>query len=97
MIIKIETISFRKSQIAVKGEAYFYRPGRNFSFQSVFEVLDFQSKKGNVVTERSGQIKIRHKDEEIRFEQDSFPLYSSEKLYEKVSLLQVLLLILRSD
>jgi len=40
-------------------------------------------------TDGHGQIKLRHGDEEIRFEQDPFPLYPGEKLYGKVSPLQV--------
>jgi major vault protein len=35
------------------------------------------------------QIKLRYGDEEIRFEQDPFPLYPGEKLFGKVSPLQV--------
>jgi len=45
--------------------------------------------KGHVVKEEGGQIKIRHGDEEIRFEQDPFPLYPGEKLFGKVTPLQV--------
>jgi major vault protein len=48
-----------------------------------------KGKDAAVVTEPSGQVKIRHGDEEIRFEQDPFPLYPGEKLYGKVSPLQV--------
>jgi len=40
-------------------------------------------------TETSGQVRLRHGDEEIRFEQDPFPLYPGEKLFGKVSPLQV--------
>eukprot|EP01122_Echinamoeba_exundans_P017212 TRINITY_DN8_c0_g1_i1.p1 TRINITY_DN8_c0_g1~~TRINITY_DN8_c0_g1_i1.p1 ORF type:complete len:839 (+),score=294.77 TRINITY_DN8_c0_g1_i1:94-2610(+) len=42
-----------------------------------------------VVKDESGQVKLRHGDEEIRFQQDPFPLYPGEKLYGKVSPLQV--------
>jgi len=45
--------------------------------------------KGGIILEPSGQAKIRHGDEEIRFEQDPFALYPGEKLYGKVSPLQV--------
>jgi len=48
-----------------------------------------KGKDGAVVSEHSGQVKIRHGDEEIRFEQDPFALYPGEKLYGKVSPLQV--------
>lgn len=41
------------------------------------------------VVDDHGQIKLRHGDEEIRFEQEPFPLYPGEKLYGKVSPLQV--------
>lgn len=44
---------------------------------------------GRVVMDRHGQTKLRHGDEEIRFEQEPFPLYCGEKLYGKVSPLQV--------
>jgi len=44
---------------------------------------------GQVVTDASGQVKLRHGDEEIRFAQEPFPLYPGEKLYGKVSPLQV--------
>eukprot|EP01115_Flamella_aegyptia_P000410 TRINITY_DN1058_c0_g1_i5.p1 TRINITY_DN1058_c0_g1~~TRINITY_DN1058_c0_g1_i5.p1 ORF type:complete len:822 (+),score=493.06 TRINITY_DN1058_c0_g1_i5:83-2548(+) len=45
--------------------------------------------KGQVVLEKNGQIKLRHGDEEIRFEQEPFPLYPGEKLFGKVTPLQV--------
>jgi len=45
---------------------------------------------GSPVTEKNnGQVKLRHGDEEIRFEQEPFPLYPGEQLYGKVSPLQV--------
>jgi len=45
---------------------------------------------GVALTDKSGQIKLRHGDEEIRFENtDPFPLYPGETLYGKVSPLQV--------
>jgi len=42
-----------------------------------------------VQKDASGQAKLRHGDEEIRAEQDPFPLYPGEKLFGKVSPLQV--------
>jgi len=39
--------------------------------------------------EKSGQVKLRHGDEEIRFSQDPFVLYPGEKVFGKVSPLQV--------
>jgi len=45
--------------------------------------------KGLLVTEKNGGVKLRHGDEEIRFEQDPFPLYPGEKLVGKVTPLQV--------
>jgi major vault protein len=45
--------------------------------------------KGNVVVDKDNQIKLRHGDEEIRFEQEPFALYPGEKLVGKVSPLQV--------
>jgi len=44
---------------------------------------------GGVVTDAHGQVKLRHGDEEVRFEQEPFPLYPGEQLYGKVSPLQV--------
>jgi major vault protein len=41
------------------------------------------------VLDAHGQVKLKHGDEEIRFEQDPFPLYPGEKLVGKVSPLQV--------
>eukprot|EP01121_Diplochlamys_sp_Union-15-3_P020578 TRINITY_DN804_c1_g2_i1.p1 TRINITY_DN804_c1_g2~~TRINITY_DN804_c1_g2_i1.p1 ORF type:complete len:863 (-),score=241.09 TRINITY_DN804_c1_g2_i1:5-2521(-) len=48
-----------------------------------------RDEEGHVVRDNLGQIKIKHGDEEIRFEQEPFPLYPGEKLYGKVSPLQV--------
>jgi major vault protein len=48
-----------------------------------------RDEKGKVITDKSGQIKLRHGDEEIRFEQEPFPLFPGEKLYGKVTPLQV--------
>jgi major vault protein len=44
---------------------------------------------GHVKTDVHGQVKLRHGDEEIRFEQEPFPLYPGEQLFGKVSPLQV--------
>jgi len=44
---------------------------------------------GSVVTDGHGQVKLRHGDEEVRFENEPFPLYPGEQLYGKVSPLQV--------
>jgi major vault protein len=49
-------------------------------------------KDGKAVTDNNGQVKIRHGDEEVRFDNcDPFPLYPGETLYGKVSPLQVVL------
>jgi len=48
-----------------------------------------RNEKGHIVREDSGQIKVRHGDEEIRFEQEPFALYPGEKLFGKVTPLQV--------
>jgi len=48
-----------------------------------------RDEKGTLVLEKSGQVKLRHGDEEIRFEQDPFVLYPGEKVFGKVSPLQV--------
>ena len=42
-----------------------------------------------IIKEKNGQIKLKHGDEEIRFEQEPFPLYPGEKLFGKVTPLQV--------
>eukprot|EP01113_Clastostelium_recurvatum_P017879 TRINITY_DN210_c0_g1_i1.p1 TRINITY_DN210_c0_g1~~TRINITY_DN210_c0_g1_i1.p1 ORF type:complete len:884 (-),score=341.02 TRINITY_DN210_c0_g1_i1:121-2772(-) len=44
---------------------------------------------GTPISDDHGQYKLRHGDEEIRFEQDPFPLYPGEKLLGKVAPLQV--------
>jgi len=45
---------------------------------------------GDVVKDKNGQIRLRHSDQEIRFESpDPFPLYPGESLVGKVSPLQV--------
>jgi major vault protein len=44
---------------------------------------------GKIITDEHGQVKLRHGDEEIRFEQEPFPLYPGEQLFGKVSPLQV--------
>lgn len=41
------------------------------------------------VVDNHGQVRLKHGDEEIRFEQEPFPLYPGEKLIGKVSPLQV--------
>jgi len=48
-----------------------------------------RNKDGSVVTDEHGQVKLRHGDEEVRFDSDPFPLYPGEQLYGKVSPLQV--------
>jgi major vault protein len=44
---------------------------------------------GTPAIDEHGNYKLRHGDEEIRFEQEPFPLYPGEKLFGKVSPLQV--------
>jgi major vault protein len=41
------------------------------------------------VVDEHGQVRLKHGDEEIRFEQEPFPLYPGEKMVGKVSPLQV--------
>jgi major vault protein len=48
-----------------------------------------RDEEGKPRVDEHGQIKLRHGDEEIRFESEPFPLYPGEKLYGKVSPLQV--------
>jgi len=44
---------------------------------------------GNPVLDEFKNVKLRHGDEEIRFEQEPFPLYPGEKLVGKINPLQV--------
>jgi len=48
-----------------------------------------RNEKGDVRRDEMQQYRLRHGDEEIRFEQPPFPLYPGEKLFGKVSPLQV--------
>jgi major vault protein len=48
-----------------------------------------KDEKGAVVKDSNGQIRLRHGDEEIRFEQEPFALYPGEKVIGKVTPLQV--------
>jgi len=61
-------------------------PPRHYSIIANPVVKD---KDGVVLREKGGQVKLRHGDEEIRFEQEPFPLYPGEKLFGKVTPLQV--------
>jgi len=61
-------------------------PPRNYCIISNPVVRD---EKGRVVTENGGTAKLRHGDEEIRYEGEPFGLYPGEKLFGKVSPLQV--------
>jgi len=49
-----------------------------------------RSKDGKILEDEYGQVRVSHGDQEIRFSQDPFPLYPSEKLASKVTPLQVL-------
>eukprot|EP01089_Gocevia_fonbrunei_P023435 TRINITY_DN98_c0_g1_i1.p1 TRINITY_DN98_c0_g1~~TRINITY_DN98_c0_g1_i1.p1 ORF type:complete len:818 (+),score=286.08 TRINITY_DN98_c0_g1_i1:99-2552(+) len=48
-----------------------------------------QRKEGVIIKDENGNAKLRHGDEEIRFEQEPFPLYPGEELRGKVQALQV--------
>jgi major vault protein len=61
-------------------------PPRNFCIIANPVMRD---EKGNPLLDSNGQVRLRHGDEEIRFEQEPFPLYPGEKLAGKVSPLQV--------
>jgi len=62
-------------------------PPRNYAIIGNPVVRD---KDGNVVLDSHGQVRLKHGDEEIRFQQEPFPLYPGEKLVGgKVSPLQV--------
>jgi major vault protein len=61
-------------------------PPRNYCIISNPVMRD---EKAKIVTDPNGQVKYRHGDEEIRFEQDPFALFPGEKLTGKVTPLQV--------
>jgi len=48
-----------------------------------------KDKEGKLLVDDHGQIRLKHGDEEIRFEQEPFPLYPGEKMLGKVNALQV--------
>ena len=48
-----------------------------------------RDEKENVVTDKHGQVKLRHGDEEVRMSQPPFALFPGESLYGKVAPLQV--------
>jgi major vault protein len=48
-----------------------------------------RNEKNEPLTDKHGNYRVRHMDEEIRFEQEPFPLYPSEKLRDKIAPLQV--------
>jgi len=48
-----------------------------------------RNKDNSLVVDEHGNIKLRFGDEEIRFEQDPFPLYPGEQIFGKVNALQV--------
>lgn len=73
-------------KVALGPEPMVMIPPRNYCIIANPVIRD-QAKKP--LTDEHGQIKLRHGDEEIRFEQEPFPLYPGEKLYGKVSPLQV--------
>lgn len=68
-------------------EAMVMIPPRHFCIISNPVIRD--AKTSAVVRDKHGQIKLRHGDEEIRFEQEPFVLYPGEKVFGKVSPLQV--------
>merc|ERR1712054_490318 len=49
-----------------------------------------RDKNGEPVVDEHSNYKLRHGDEEIRFEQEPFPLYPGESLYGKVVKLNVI-------
>eukprot|EP01120_Amphizonella_sp_Union-15-10_P015948 TRINITY_DN82_c0_g1_i2.p1 TRINITY_DN82_c0_g1~~TRINITY_DN82_c0_g1_i2.p1 ORF type:complete len:848 (+),score=262.05 TRINITY_DN82_c0_g1_i2:40-2544(+) len=82
-----QTFTRQDHQKLVAGpEAMIMIPPRHYAI--IQNPVDRDSE-GQLVYDKLKQIKIRHGDEEIRFEQEPFPLYPGEKLYGKVSPLQV--------
>eukprot|EP01110_Echinostelium_bisporum_P011759 TRINITY_DN57_c0_g1_i2.p1 TRINITY_DN57_c0_g1~~TRINITY_DN57_c0_g1_i2.p1 ORF type:complete len:845 (-),score=482.36 TRINITY_DN57_c0_g1_i2:190-2691(-) len=61
-------------------------PPRNYCIIANPVIL---TKDGKPATDDHGQYKLKHGDEEIRFEKEPFPLYPGERLVGKVSPLQV--------
>jgi len=61
-------------------------PPRNYCIIANPIVTD---KDGKPAMDSHGQVRLKHGDEEIRFEKEPFPLYPGEKLMGKVSPLQV--------
>jgi major vault protein len=82
-----KTFTRQDHEIVVAGpEPMIMIPPRHYCIIANPVVRDAAKK---VTVDAEGQVKLRHGDEEIRFEQEPFPLYPGEKLYGKVSPLQV--------
>jgi len=73
-------------KVVLGPEPYVMIPPRNYAIIANPVVRD---KDGKVVLHSYGQVRLKYGDEEIRFEQEPFPLFPGEKLYGKVSPLQV--------
>jgi major vault protein len=67
-------------------EAMIMIPPRNYC---IIQNPVQRDEQGKIVREAGGQIRCRQGDEELRFEQEPFPLYPGEKLFGKVTPLQV--------
>jgi len=48
-----------------------------------------KDKKGDIILDKYGQAKLNHGDQEVRLEQDPFPLYPGEKISGRIQPLQV--------
>jgi len=82
-----QTFTLQDHEKVVSGpDAMIMIPPRHYSIISNPVQRD---EKGAIIKDASGQIKLRHGDEEIRAEQDPFALYPGEKMVGKVSPLQV--------
>jgi len=90
VVVGPKTFTRQDHQTVVSGPtAMIMVPPRNYC---VIENPVVRNEKGQVIRGEHGQFKLRHSDQEIRFESaDPFPLYPGENLYGKVSPLQVVL------
>lgn len=55
----------------------------------VIENPALKNKDGEVVLDKSGQVRLQHADQDIRLQQDPFPLYPGEVLKQPVTPLKV--------
>eukprot|EP01124_Arcella_intermedia_P015063 TRINITY_DN215_c0_g1_i1.p1 TRINITY_DN215_c0_g1~~TRINITY_DN215_c0_g1_i1.p1 ORF type:complete len:822 (+),score=121.89 TRINITY_DN215_c0_g1_i1:116-2581(+) len=88
VVVGPKTFTRQEHQTVISGPtAMIMVPPRNYC---IIENPVVRDEKGEVIRDQNGQVKLRHSDQEIRFESpDPFPLYPGENLFGKVSPLQV--------